>query len=342
MPEFADLYVRRLIFFKKVWAWLETQSEERLWSLVGTTGVGKSWFIFDLFQQLANHNNFVPIWLDLSQAVEIPIISQQFDIISENGRKQWLTWAGKQAKKRCKNITKPDSSKSFDAAFALFIKELCQHCRGLTPVLLVDGYDDVLSESLRDFLLERTFNTFYKEGCTRLIITRRDDKNLPHHILGWNEQIHLLPSLNDQERETQIAKKERGEETALILAPHLSGNAWTNNFLYHQVISRNPTKLLADDIIDCLHALLERAGLEATQERLMHLQRLTSQLPRRWTARQLRDTLGLRLEDKNNIEPLFEAGFLKHVEGTPLYEIDLDLYFLLQEYHEMTGGTQNG
>lgn len=343
MQEFDDLYVNRNIFSNEIKEWLKIPNpNNRLLSLVAATGTGKSWFMVALYKWLSQENGFLPIWLNLSKITDDVDLTghRPFDITSESDRDWWLNYIKGKATNQCKKLTTVHPMATFPTQFDLLIQDLCKECQGITPVLLVDGYDEIPTEDEREYLLEHILHTFLGKHCTRLLITRRDDKKIPHHILSYDEAIVIVPPFAREERYQQIKKRSTNDKVNKIIEPYLSGNPWINSFLYDQVARRNPIEINQAILTRCLEALLERAGLQATHDYRDLLVKMGSQLPATWTARQLRQEMNLRLEEPE-IEALFEAGFIKNIEKTPHYQIDPDLYNLLQQLQELIGAAQD-
>lgn len=343
MQQFDDFYVNRDNFFETIKEWLRSPNpNNRLLSLVAATGIGKSWFMVALCKWLNQENGFLPIWLNLSQlADETDLIGQkQLDIKLQPDRDWWLNYIKQASQTQCKKLTAAHPMATFQTQFDLLIQDLCKECQGITPVLLVDGYDEIPTEDEREYLLEHILHTFFGKHCTRLLITRRDDKKIPHHILSYDEAIVIVPPFAREERYQQIKKRSTDDKVNKIIEPYLSGNPWINSFLYDQIASRNPIEINQPILTRCLEELIDRAGLQATHDYRDLLVKMGSQLPATWTARQLRQEMNLRLEEPE-IEALFEAGFIKNIEKTTRYQIDPDLYNLLQQLQRLTGGTQD-
>ena len=343
MHQFDDFYVNRDKFFEEIKEWLKRPNpNNRLLSLVAATGIGKSWFMVALYKWLFLENGFLPIWLNLSQiADETDLIGlKPLDIKLESDRDWWLNYIIQESQKQCNRLTAAHPMATFQTQFDLLIQDLCNECQSITPVLLVDGYDEIATESEREYLLEHILHTFFGKYCTRLLITRRDDKKIPHHILSYYEAIMVVPPFEKDERHQQIEKRSINNQVIEVIEPYLSGNPWINSFLHDQVASHNPIEVNQSILTRCLEALLHRAELQAIHDYRDLLVKMVSELPDAWTARQLRQELTLRLEE-SEIESLFEAGFIKNIEKTPRYQIDPDLYNLLQQLEELTGGIQD-
>jgi hypothetical protein len=337
MEIFDKFYINRVEFFEQTTEWLKAPSpNHRLLSIVGTVGVGKSWFMADLYNWLDKEEQFLPIWLNLREtdADILDIVGNPiFDITSIEGREEWLAWIVNQAKRKCASIRESFFLGTFTAKYEVFTRELCQTCPELIPVLLVNGYDELVSERARDFLLEHVVHTFFSSRCTKIIMSRLDEKSLPHGMLGWNEKITVLPPLRDDQAQKQLASLTKNTEVIDALFPFLSGNPWVNAFLLNQITNRYPIEITPNDIRACLQTLLKRADLDP-RSYLELLKNLSYNLPDSWTIRQLRQDLNMHVEDPL-IESLFKAGFIRHIKGTSRYQIDPDIKRLLLQVQKL-------
>jgi hypothetical protein len=338
----SNLHVHRQQFFTDILKWLnDPQPESRVRSIVGVAGLGKSWFMTNLFFELRQRANFLPIWLDVSKERFYPHdvenildLDRQFpDCFTEAGRQEWLQWNIGLARHKCASPIVYDDTVAFTNMFTELVRQLCHNC-GSLPVLLVDGYEEISDESRIDFLLEKICATFYGGDCTRIVIARRDDLPLPHHILSWQEKITELPPLDENQRAEQIKNRDAAKQinSAEALQPFLTGNAFINASLHQRVTGRADPEVITTDIEHCLYAALERGGLLITQINLNLLLDL-AKLPDSWTNRDLNEQAQTRLEDPA-VETLFQAGFIKQIKDTSRYQLDPDLSVLLQRYQE--------
>jgi hypothetical protein len=337
------LYINRAKLFAEICRWLsELSPKNRLLSLVGTTGLGKSWFMNHLFLWLHDQPECIPIWLDLSQNPFEPSIASGIQIQRPVIRniKEWLGKYRELAQGKCASSLSYDDLIAFEVMLRQFAQELCNNCGSKIPILLIDGYDEV-GEADQDYLLERICAIFYDAGCTRIMIARRDDISLPHPLLRWQEQFVRLIPLNEAEREEQIARLDtllpNPAPMQQVVKDYLCGNPFVNAILRDQVIYHSQVEQL--HLEKCIDALLKRGGAFTFLEHGDLLLQLAI-LEEQWTVRDLRHKVNKRLEDPS-INQLFTAGFIQGIKGTPHYQLDSELRFLLNKYQEINpGGTR--
>jgi len=346
-----NLYVHREEFFEKLQQWLSDPSPEcRLRSLVGSPGIGKSWFMADVYHRLRQDSNYLPIWLDLSERAVYPnedskAPPEKFpDCKSTVGRQQWLRWVMEQGQvqESCPNITSFNPTVAFNSVFYQFVEDLIQKCGSYTPVLLVDGYGEVGSVSVIEYLQEHIFATFLQPGCTRILIARRDEQELSHSVLSWNEEICRLPGFTETEKRQDQIKKLRQEHTDHLnvldaLEPYLSVVPLINHMLFERAVVQHPHKLGKNDLQHCVAEIADRAKLSPESKEMLHT--ITQNLDKTWTALELQKKTSIKLGN-SDLEQLFRAGLVHQITGTSRYQIDEGLYSLLQQIQqiEVDGG----
>lgn len=339
MPYQFELYVHREAFFEELQSWFSNSLPEyRLRSLTGAPGIGKSWVVAHTYHELCQAG-CIPIWLDLSQDAVFPGNPDPGeepalfpDARTEVGRQQWLRWAMEQAQKNCSEIVSFDGTISFESMFAQFVEDLCLKCNSHTPVLLVDGYDEVESPDVREYLQEHIFTSFWQPGCTRLLIAHRDaEDDDPHRILSWNEEILPLPGFVEIEQRKQIENLQREHpahpDVLDTLEPYLSKVPLVNHILFEHAIACHPNLLNATDFQHCVGELVARAGISPESVNVLYI--IAQNLDETWTDIELQEGTNIRLED-SNLEQLFDTGLVHHIIDTALYQIDEGVRSLLK------------
>lgn len=344
------LYVQREELFQKLLGWVGNPSaESRLWSLLGAAGAGKSWFLANAYQRLRQNPGCLPIWLDLSVEAVYPKLDDDSNSALEpfpdcrtvDGRQQWLARVITDARQICPGISAYQPSVTFSAMFRQFVTDLCRLCAHHSPILIVDGYDEVTTVLERVFLQEHIFSNFLSDDCTRLIVARRDQPGqgfVSHPILGSWDTAVPLPAFEPRQSREQIEQiitkrdKDKAPEDPELdqhLQPYLTGNPFINTQLYER--TKNKPLAVPDkaDLEACLAAVLARAGLDYPSHAGL-LATIAGKLEPTWTAQQLRNKGNITLGAHPKLENLFQAGLLAHIEGTSRYKMDEGLYQLLQ------------
>lgn len=160
------LYVPRTGLREEIGRWLNSPRNPPILSLVGPPGTGKSWLIRDLedkppepypafrlrldAQQLLNYHNHDQIKLDLIRRANTACIGLNFP---------------------------EDTLPSLGAIIEDLRQRLCKLCPGNSPLILVDGCDDLGSLEAFGQLQREYLAPFVGTGpnCFRMVIARRYD-----------------------------------------------------------------------------------------------------------------------------------------------------------------------
>lgn len=332
-----DLNVPRQELLDAIYAWLrDPHPEYRLRSIVGTAGIGKSWFMTGLYQRLWDDSQFHVIWLDMSQSATDPFDKEKNlpDCRTEDGRCAWLK---KVAQDSAAKYTPDIFVFQPDAPFVSNFREFVNVIGRRNPpvcVLLVDGYDEVLVPDHQDFLQEHILSRFWGGNNTRILLARRDEDIISHPILSWNDDPVRLKGFQESQSREQVQRRAKNtkdiqitpDRIPQIFAPYFSTNPFINTFLFNRLIKNTPLTLKSIDIDACATAVISRAGLSSNHLQLA--KNIAQTLQEEWTARELSDILTIDLEDAT-LSDLFKAGIVYQIPGTAKYRIEEGLYGLL-------------
>lgn len=324
-PFQAELYVERTELTQKLLKWIDhPKPSHRLRSVVGAAGSGKSWFMAHLFLRLQDQKDVVPLWLDLSEQPLHPDRGAGMYVRNPIGALKWLQDIIQQIPWP-KDEIPLDSTASFATNFAHFAMRIYD----LQPkvVLLVDSFDEVSHEEMRSWE-EDVFSPFFRAACTRLIIASRNDYALTDPLLRWNDEVVELLGLEAPEQQQQAEARLHNEpdRQASDLIPYLTENPFINTLLLRQLGDRS--RLSFEDLDACIQEVMQRVNLpEPSKKKVWEL---VAKLPRTWTARQMADRTGLRIDDRLLV-PLFQAGVVSHVSGKAEYKVDAGIYQLIQQ-----------
>lgn len=331
-----DLNVHRQGMVDAILDWLrQPYPEFRLRSIVGTAGIGKSWFMSDLLRELSEDAEFHIIWLDFSRKAVHPLNREDLpDCLQENGRLAWMSniiEASNLQYDRKIFTLHPDVN--FIPAFRAFVQAIGRQNPPIS-ILLVDGYDEIPSASDQDYVQEQILSRFWGGNNTRILLARRDEDLISHPILSWNDDPIRLPSFaNDESQEQVLLRAQINapdgidiDQIPKVFSPFLTGNPFINAFLFDCFIENTPPTISDTHIDACLMAVMDRARLSA--EHIHLVKEIVKSLPAEWTAKELSERLNIRLEDKN-LAALFEAGIVHQISGTANYQIEAGLYRLL-------------
>lgn len=331
------LNVRREESLAEMLGWaLSPAPRYRLRSVVGAAGIGKSWFMADLYQELLRHNPRITVWWMNLSANPIHPISQNSepDLHNLKGFDAWLTDVSGQS-------LSPDGDFSAGLEFAL--NSIPNNTR---IILLVDGFDEIPpGTGHRDWVEEQVLAVAYGNERVRIILARRDDYGLTYPILRWNDDLYRLSGFKETQRRQQIAHRHAAREEASVpseglvqelLSPSLGENPFINSCLFEQIIALPSSSLTWEQRKSCAQRFSERAGLPPASFGL--LERLVNVLPQEWTAKELAVYVGITIDDPG-LEPLFQSGIVFNMEGSQRYRVDAGIYKLLKRSTQSPGGS---
>jgi hypothetical protein len=318
-------YIHRPHVADPLLTWASTRDmRHRVWSLVGSPGVGKSWWMAWLFHELHRKKEQPVFWVDLSND---PGREGRTDLASANSRLEWVRAAISSAQVHCPSV-RPASSTDYIVLLDQLIDDLCSDkCLGAAaPILLVDSFDEISIE-LRNELETRFFQRFISRSCTHIVIARRDNYALIGPQLRLHETVDHLQVLGDVLGWQQIEalKASFPQDVALpdlpqlrnIIPPyqwtHPRANAWLFNRACDNVANRISQLLGYADLTACLEATVLPAILNRNHIQLLdQLAHIDAGLggPGYWTQDDL-VALG-RVHDDPDMKFLFSLGLIQN------------------------------
>jgi len=328
-PFDPNLFVGRGDPLDKIITWAnETAPYGRLLSLVGSPGIGKSWLMCQIHQQLTLSSGRIIIWLNLSSLASCNIPS--IDFLDEAERKKWLAEAIQSARLICEHTIRDfDSTLLFNTSLERFAQDLCEMCKPWPPpILMVDGFEEV-SEKLRSEIENDLLVPFLAQPCTRVILTRRDDYALQNPDLRWNEQLIILGIFPPQDGREQLEKRLEAQHglTLALKFPlllesippykwdHPSINTVLLDRIAKQYIAGHEPHLSRQDLRDCLDEIVWPFTLsKAARQLVCELAKLKDE----WTEKDLSKLLGINLSDPE-LNELFGMGIVQ--EASPRYKL---------------------
>ena len=335
-PYRLDLNVQRQELIDSIQLWIDEASPNyRFRSMVGTAGIGKSWFMADLYWKLIDMDQLHIIWLDVSKKALHPKHGpHQPNIFEEEGRLNWLqTVVVESNQKYGREIFAVPPDIEFVAAFRGFVDAICQQ-NPPASVLLVDGYDEIESIADQEFLQEHILSRFWGGNSTRIVLARRDEDTITHLMLSWSDEVIRLDGFNAKQKQEQIKKRAQKAQSEVdtqqlleSLTPYISSNPFINTYLFMRAADHESHSITRSDLHDCFMDILDRAGLDSRPAKV--LRDIANSLPETWTARELNAILEFNLEDPS-LENLFNTGIVYQIAGTSRYQIEPGLYALLK------------
>jgi ABC-type nitrate/sulfonate/bicarbonate transport system ATPase subunit len=346
-PFDPSLFVGRQLLLEQIVQWAAVDCpDHQVWSLVGPPGVGKSYLIHKVFEVLDQAAEQLVFWIDLTR--DGAIRGDAPDVTRPDGAADWLAQAIIRARRVCSTVRRYDATVPFESMLDTLVDDLCRQCSRVAPILLVDGFDEVTEQQRLD-IEERLLAIFARRGCTRVLISRRDENALHSYELRWKERTETIEVLSPEDAQAQLRTRldhwqKRPNRTGqtgyfqisselladLDLFATIRPYAWNHPGLntllleravIHRVAGQFPllTKL---DVHDCLSEITASNGIPLNPVELRRLAELadTPGLPPEWTEHELHGVLKLTIDDPA-LKELFDRGIVVNVEKTPRYTI---------------------
>ena len=326
---------------------------ERVCSLTGAPGVGKSWTV----QYIASTWGHSPKrFVFVLDCPEIFIEKSGRSRLDYDRAFNWLKHITNDVREHCSEVPQPDHVKAFSLNIQKLVDVLCHTCHWeKPPILLVDGYDEI-DPSGRGELNRKLLEFFVSAGCTKIIIARRQQNSLMSDILRRMEKNIELAELMSTVfckkqfqniKDTFHANKTHLTETNLdeflsTLPEYHWNHPYINGYLFDCALSNirgtHPTWLTNENLEECCKDLVRRPDnfgnsrhLELTPSEFVTLIRIAHLDTPNWTQIQLRRQLGI---DILSLESLFDRGLLINLHNSLYYSINNGLRGILRSIQE--------
>jgi hypothetical protein len=215
-------FVGREDLIQEVNNWLASTAPKPLKSIVGSPGIGKSWLLGKLDENLKHeHIIFWPTQKNWGDS--------QF----------WQTWIEEQidmvrAAPLCHGKIRDNYPLgAFSARFSALVEDLCNLCNPLKPpILFFDGFDEI-GKNGRAWVEEHLLKPFLSRKCCRVILARRGNIQLEEAFLRWRQEILTVSTFNQGDQEAYINSNKKTvpkfEKTHEELAYYNWNNPWLKN-----------------------------------------------------------------------------------------------------------------
>lgn len=315
-------------------------AENRFVSVVGPTGIGKTWTMSKAYLDMRDWPQVIALWLSLSRGTHYPGSNPARpvpDCSQDTGRINWLQRVIDTINSKCgKKCVQYDPRYSFEINLEAIMRIMCAELPSWQLVLFFDGYDEIANLDEMDYWQERVLATVWEAGCSLVFVGRRDNTAIDHPLLAFDEDVIELKPFNPTQQDEQInllatftAVSNNPTPITTVIGDYTTSSPFINFQLFIHVTSETPIAVSPTSLEGCLEDYMRRAGLPAVQLRPL-LVRLVSKLPRHWT---LEDLQGLHPAvdiDGPDMELAFQSGTVRHIKGTPTYKVDDGLYELIQ------------
>lgn len=354
-------YVDRQPSPKSFASWAEqSHPTTRLRSIVGPPGSGKTTFLWALARIL---------WEQHQARVQINLTPE---LVGQPTA--WLIEALKDLQKagHISLSREPEhlAHEEFHRIWLVLIRAL----RHQPAVLLIDGFDEIDPDSrqwVEDQLLVPFLFRPGEHSETRAVIARRDEFALVAPSLRWEDEVHPLQGLLDEQKTKQVRERLTAVQQAQTLAnacailewstvptapieramslnnqecislvdtlkPFLTPNPFVNLLLLQQQLLHPDEPLDNADHRACLEAYLQRANLKDTSmsELIDLINRQTD--PSSFRLTDLSERQG-HFEVKQRVKGLIDAGMVSQIPGTARYRFDPAIIQLVKQTKDTSG-----
>lgn len=318
----TDQYVQRAKPETSIRRWLRNPGADRklVMSLIGSPGSGKSWLLAHMHQELASEGAFV-LFLTASQLMDLKQHDQVKNEIIDN------------ANVACAGLNYPhDLSPSLSALVEDVTRRLCTRCAGQRFVVLIDGCDDLASQTEFDTLQRVYLRPFFAGGarCFRMIIARRLELT-DHTLRRLGHLLSVGVFENDNETNThrrRLSTHVPGFAASWPSLPAGCNYRWDHPYINcYLMASLRSGNITTATLVSCCRAVIERSlpgkpvEHKATVGEDLRRLGLMTQYKDRWTSGDFRDRISEDLDDTYIPRGLITARRADDKFSGPTYQV---------------------
>lgn len=331
--------------------WLDSgASGKAVLTLAGPPGCGKTWILRNAADRW-NKERLI-LWLDAPNLINLAETQEPSRMINVPAFDAWFEEAQRKAKEFCNALQPIGEIASFEARLEALVRMLCDCSLRRSPLLIVDGYDEI-----PDFLQAQTFSLRFLEKfigrpCTRLVIACRSAELIQGDTLRRNQQVLYLVEVDP------LSADFAAQQFKLLFQQNYGGHPmpdakkwmrqyqyyrwdhpFLNAFLFERGLQTSPSSLrqLTDqDFYDCIQESVRRAGHypPLTPQEFETLYHLATELNEEWSYWQAEDLLEASFYTHPHIHRLLELGLIIWYKGL-FYHLGAGIRELLREIKEI-------
>mgnify|MGYP005846423603 CR=1 FL=1 len=344
--------------------WLDSSSNKCILSVVAPPGNGKTWLLRRLYQQWGAPKNRLALWLNAPLLIRREETQDANQMIDTQAFNQWFQGVKDQAARHCDSLQSIGILPDFAAQVGALVKMVCNCSLDHSPVLIVDGYDEI-TEKQAETLNLRILQPFLAPSCTRLILAHRVEWKV-QGLLSYRREVFFLsekdPLSSDFAKEqfqtffagTHPGAKAPNPEDWMGKLQHY---CWNHPFINHFLFERGLEGGAADlrpltpqDFYDCCQAVIARPDVPGgpryarlTEDEFNVLYQLAKNLPESWTEVKCTELLKISsMIMDSRLMRLFDAGVIANLPSTQanlpssLYQVNNGIRGLLNEISDLS------
>lgn len=325
--------------------WVESPTEKRILSVVAPPGNGKTWILKNLHKEWSNPGKRLVLWLDAPDIICREEEQDTARMIEPKAFGEWFENAWNHAARHCHHLRPISPIADFKAQIEALVEMLCDCDLAHSPVLIVDGYDEI-TERQAETLSLRLLHPFLGRSCTRLILAHRAEW-LVKGLSFYKRQMLLLSERDPLSWEFALEQFQRLFEQKYPGHPPRDPSNWMkeqcqhyrwnhpfiNRFLFECGLKSPDASTLApltsQNFKDCRKAVIERPDAQGnprypslSPEEFHLLHQLATQFPDKWTDTEVASRMGISLMWMDaRFTRLFNAGVIVNLSPSTFYQV---------------------
>ncbi len=323
------------------------QVRERVLSLIAPPGSGKTWLLRKLEAEWDDPSSgrFV-IWLNVPELVNRAETRDHNRMINAAAFERWFDEAQEKARKFCPGIRPISPNPTLPARVDRLVELLYDCSLRKAPIVIVDGYDEILEEQAKAVSL-RLLERLIGKKCVRMIIAHRALWTVYGDTIRRTQKRLLLHELDPLSLDFALLQFEAIFQDKYPGTPLPNPRPWMarlqhyqwdhpfiNAILFDLGLQSGPSRLrgLTDqDLYDCCQTVIEHPDDHGTPRyprltaeefkvlhKIAHMQKDSGEFDVEWTDTRVEEALNVNFYLDKNISKLRDLSLIVNVSETPM------------------------
>lgn len=347
-----DFFIDRPKALAKICDWANAADDRRVLSVVAPPGWGKTW-ILEKFKEEWGADHFVIAWMHAPTLINRNELIDTNHMIDVEAFLNFFDTMQNTARQRCPHIEAIDPTQDVSDMIRAFADFICECNLEKTPLVIVDGYDEITDKQAETFSL-RLLAKLIEKRCIRLVIAHRVDWSVKGDSLRRTQRVLLFEEVDTvsrdfAHRQFDVIYRKRNPD-----APIPDPEAWmgqlkeyrwdhplANCFLFQRGLEGSPSQLRAlasQDYYECCRAIIERPDKNGkprdealNPDEFKTLHRIAGELGREWTQDEIQELLDIsNFYVNETTRKFFNRGLISE-SSPPYYHVIGGLFELLRE-----------